>query len=162
MGTLLARISVEPLDSGAVAAAVSGPEAGAVVLFSGVVRNHDGGRDVDLLEYQAHPDAETYLRRCCERVSAVHGFPVAVVHRVGALGVGELALVAAVAAPHRAEAFEACADLVERIKCEVPIWKRQRFADGISEWVGLDECVQPEHSRQDPPSLAIRPSRSGS
>jgi molybdopterin synthase catalytic subunit len=151
MSTLLARISVEPLDPGAVDAAVAHPAAGAVVLFSGVVRNHDGGRDVDLLEYQAHPDAETFLRRSCERTSAAHGLPVAAVHRVGELGVGDLALVAAVAAPHRAEAFAACADLVERIKCEVPIWKRQRFADGNSEWVGLDHCTQPERQRWEPP-----------
>ncbi|MFC9787844.1 molybdenum cofactor biosynthesis protein MoaE [Rhodococcus sp. NPDC127528] len=137
MRELLARISSEPLDPAAVDAAVAGPEHGAVVLFSGVVRNHDGGQPVSALEYQAHPDAERFLRRCCEEVSAQSGLPVAAVHRVGALVVGDLALVAAVASPHRAEAFAACALLVERIKAEVPIWKRQRFADGVTEWVGL-------------------------
>ncbi|TQF73266.1 molybdenum cofactor biosynthesis protein MoaE [Rhodococcus spelaei] len=137
MSELLAGISSEPLDLGAVDAAVAGPEHGAVVLFSGVVRNHDGGQAVSALEYQAHPDAERFLRRCCEEVSAESGLPVAAVHRVGALVVGDLALVAAVAAPHRAEAFTACALLVERIKAEVPIWKRQHFADGVTEWVGL-------------------------
>lgn len=137
MSDLLARISSEPLDAAAVDAAVAGPEHGAVVLFSGVVRNHDGGQSVTALEYQAHPDAEAFLRRCCEEVAAESGLPVAAVHRVGDLTIGDLALVAAVAAPHRAEAFATCADLVERIKREVPIWKRQRFTDGASEWVGL-------------------------
>ncbi|QCQ91905.1 molybdenum cofactor biosynthesis protein MoaE [Rhodococcus sp. SGAir0479] len=137
MRDVLAVISAEPLDPTAVDAAVAGPEHGAVVVFTGVVRDHDGGRTVSALEYQAHPDAERFLRQCCEDVSARTGLPVAAVHRVGQLTIGDLALVAAVAAPHRAEAFAACAELVERIKAEVPIWKRQRFATGVSEWVGL-------------------------
>lgn len=137
MNDILARVSDEPLDPALVDAAVSGPEHGAVVVFTGVVRNHDGGQSVSSLEYQAHPDSEVFLRRCCEKVAASTGLPVAAVHRVGTLTVGDLALVAAVAAPHRAEAFAACAELVERIKQEVPIWKRQHFADGASEWVGL-------------------------
>lgn len=137
MAELLAAISPDPLDPAAVDAAVAGPEHGAVVLFSGVVRNHDGGQSVSALEYQAHPDAQRFLRACCERVAAETGLPVAAVHRVGPLVVGDLALVAAAAAPHRAEAFAACSLLVERIKTEVPIWKRQHFADGVTEWVGL-------------------------
>jgi molybdopterin synthase catalytic subunit len=137
MSDVLARISAEPLDPGVVDAAVAGPEHGATVLFSGVVRNHDGGQRVSELEYHAHPDAERFLQACCAEVAAATGLPVAAVHRVGNLAVGDLALVAAVSAPHRAEAFSACAELVERIKHEVPIWKRQYFDDGVSEWVGL-------------------------
>ncbi|AWK73281.1 molybdenum cofactor biosynthesis protein MoaE [Rhodococcus oxybenzonivorans] len=137
MSDVLAQISDLPLDAAVVDAAVAGPEHGAVVVFTGVVRNHDAGQSVSALEYQAHPDAERFLRTCCEEVASSTGLPVAAVHRVGALTVGDLALVAAVAAPHRAEAFAACAELVERIKHEVPIWKRQHFADGASEWVGL-------------------------
>ncbi|MFC7448045.1 molybdenum cofactor biosynthesis protein MoaE [Rhodococcus daqingensis] len=137
MSELLAAISADPIDPAAVDAAVAGPEHGAVVLFTGVVRNHDGGQQVSTLEYLAHPDAVRFLRRCCEQVSAESGLPVAAVHRVGPLTVGDLALVAAVAAPHRAEAFAACALLVELIKAEVPIWKRQGFAEGVTEWVGI-------------------------
>ncbi|MEU2000325.1 molybdenum cofactor biosynthesis protein MoaE [Rhodococcus sp. NPDC019627] len=137
MSDILAQISDLPLDAAVVDAAVAGPEHGAVVVFTGVVRNHDAGQSVSALEYQAHPDAERFLRTCCEEVASSTGLPVAAIHRVGALTVGDLALVAAVAAPHRAEAFAACAELVERIKHEVPIWKRQHFADGASEWVGL-------------------------
>lgn len=137
MTAQLARISSEPLDAAVVDGAVAGPEHGAVVVFTGVVRNHDGGQAVSLLEYQAHPDAEKFLKTCCDDVAASSGLPVAAIHRVGSLSIGDLALVAAVAAPHRAEAFAACAELVERIKHEVPIWKRQHFADGVSEWVGI-------------------------
>ena len=137
MPDTLAPLSDHPLDPAVVDAAVPGPEHGAVVEFTGVVRNHDGGQSVSDLEYQSHPDAERFLRTVCEEVAASTGLPVAAIHRVGSLTVGDLAVVAAVAAPHRAEAFAACAELVERIKHEVPIWKRQNFADGASEWVGL-------------------------
>ncbi|WP_257209959.1 molybdenum cofactor biosynthesis protein MoaE [Rhodococcus erythropolis] len=133
-------VSTETLDPAKVAAAVEGPEHGAVVVFTGVVRNHDQGRAVSALEYSAHPEAEQFLSRCCQQMSTESGLPLAAVHRVGPLTIGDLALVAAVAAPHRAEAFAVCAELVERIKHDVPIWKRQRFEDGLSEWVGLDAC----------------------
>lgn len=131
----LAAISDAPLDPAAVGRAVAGPKHGAVVLFTGVVRDHDGGQSVSSLEYSAHPEAERFLRTCCEEIAASTGLPVAAVHRIGALAIGDLAIVVAVAAPHRAEAFAACSELVDRIKHEVPIWKRQHFADGLSEWV---------------------------
>ncbi|VFA99009.1 molybdenum cofactor biosynthesis protein MoaE [Nocardia cyriacigeorgica] len=131
----LAEISDRPLDPAVVDAAVAGPEHGAVVVFTGVVRNHDAGQAVSALEYSAHPDAQRFLRRCCAEQSESSGLPVAAVHRVGSLTIGDLAIVVAVAAPHRAEAFTACAEVVDRIKHEVPIWKRQLFADGLSEWV---------------------------
>ncbi|MFE9323072.1 molybdenum cofactor biosynthesis protein MoaE [Nocardia sp. NPDC052278] len=131
----LAGISDEPLDPAAVEAAVTGPEHGAVVVFTGKVRNHDGGQAVSALEYSAHPEAERFLRNCCAELAERSGLPVAAVHRIGQLTVGDLAIVVAVAAPHRAEAFATCAELVDRIKHEVPIWKRQLFADGLSEWV---------------------------
>ncbi|MFD6464073.1 molybdenum cofactor biosynthesis protein MoaE [Streptomyces roseolus] len=131
----VARISDQPLDPAEVEQAVTGPEHGAVVVFTGKVRDHDGGQVVSALEYSAHPDAERFLRKCCTEAAAASGLPVAAVHRIGPLGIGDLAIVVAVAAPHRAEAFSVCAELVDRIKHEVPIWKRQLFADGLSEWV---------------------------
>lgn len=111
--------------------------AGGTALFVGTVRNHDGGADVDGLGYSCHPSAEAELRRVAEKVVA--DFPVralAAVHRVGDLTVGDLAVVVAVACPHRAEAFEACRKLVDDLKHEVPIWKHQTFSDGTEEWVG--------------------------
>lgn len=116
--------------------AVEGPDSGAVVTFAGVVRNEDGGRRVRTLEYSAHPSAEAVLARVASEVVAHHlAVRVAVAHRVGPLVVGDLALAAAVASAHRAEAFAAAAELVDRVKEMVPIWKQQGFTDGDSEWV---------------------------
>ncbi|MEU7634133.1 molybdenum cofactor biosynthesis protein MoaE [Nocardia sp. NPDC049220] len=131
----LVRISDRPLDAAEVEAAVTGPGYGAVVVFTGKVRNHDGGQKVSALDYSAHPEAERFLRQVCGQVAESYGLPMAAVHRVGDLTIGDLAIVAAVAAAHRAEAFAACSELVDRIKHEVPIWKRQLFSDGLSEWV---------------------------
>lgn len=136
----VSRVTRDVLDDAVVRSvegAVSSRECGAVVTFRGVVRDVDGGRDVTGLDYEAHPDATEVLRRCCAAVSAETGLRVAAVHRYGVLTIGDVALVASVASGHRAEAFEACSLLVERIKAEVPIWKRQHFTDGDSEWVGL-------------------------
>ncbi|WP_285113479.1 molybdenum cofactor biosynthesis protein MoaE [Leifsonia sp. fls2-241-R2A-40a] len=137
MSDVLATISVDPLEPSTVDEFVWRAEAGAVVSFQGIVRDHDGGKGVVSLDYRAHPDAEDFLLACCEEVSRTTGLRVAAQHRVGSLTIGDLALIAAVAAPHRAEAFAACAELVEIIKARVPIWKRQHFTDGASEWVGL-------------------------
>lgn len=132
-----AAIVAEPIDEDAVRVAVEAPNCGAIALFCGVVRDHDQGRGVLSLDYQAHPDAERFLAECCERITRETGRAVAATHRVGSLQIGDVALYAAASAPHRAEAFDACERLVELIKHSVPIWKRQRFADGASEWVGL-------------------------
>jgi len=147
---ILATISEEPLDESAVRDVVGSESDGAVVVFLGVVRNHDGGRRVTALEYSAHPDAERFLHECCRRVADATGLRVAASHRVGELAVGDVALIAAVASAHRAEAFTACAELVDEIKAGVPIWKRQRYEDGTSEWVGLD------HDSAGPASAAMR------
>lgn len=133
----LALITAEQIDEHAVRQAVETATSGAVVLFAGVVRNHDHGMSVLSLDYQAHPEAERVLADCCRQVTAETGVVVAAVHRVGHLKVGDVALSAAAAAAHRAEAFTACELLVNRIKATVPIWKRQHGADGSSEWVGL-------------------------
>lgn len=120
-------------------AAVQHPRAGGVVLFVGTVREHDDGREgVQELDYSAHPDAAARLREIAESVAAddqIHG--VYAVHRQGRLRVGDLAVVCAVSAEHRAEAFAAGRRLIEELKAQVPIWKRQEFAEGGHEWVGL-------------------------
>jgi len=120
-----------------VRAAVADPTAGGIALFAGAVRDSDHDRGVSALSYSAHPSAETELRRVAEAVA--EKFPVigvAAVHRVGDLAIGDLAVVVAVACPHRAEAFDACRALIDELKATVPIWKHQRFADGTDEWVG--------------------------
>ncbi len=111
--------------------------AGAVVSFAGVVRNHDGGKGVHRLEYEGHPQAGQFITDIANKVAQDYrGVRIAVTHRVGPLEIGDTALAAAVASAHRAEAFAACAQLVEDIKANLPIWKNQFFADGTEEWVG--------------------------
>ncbi|PRI10673.1 molybdenum cofactor biosynthesis protein MoaE [Leucobacter massiliensis] len=132
-----ARVDEQPIDEAAVRAAVDSPESGAVVVFHGVIRNHDGGAAVRALDYSAHPEAQRLLAELVADEAARSGLRLAAAHRVGALRIGDAALVAAAAAAHRAEAFAAIERLVERIKAEIPIWKRQHFADDTSEWVGL-------------------------
>lgn len=132
-----AAIEDGPIDRQALETFVLSSSDGALVVFEGVIRDHDHGSAVTALEYSAHPDAETFLAEVCREVAESSGLFVAAAHRIGSLVVGDVALVAAVAAPHRAEAFAACALLIDRIKAEVPIWKRQHLADGATEWVGL-------------------------
>lgn len=134
---LRAAVGAEPLDVAEHAALVDQAAAGAVVTFAGVVRDHDGGRPVLGLEYSAHPSAAQIVTEVAAAVAArVPGVrALAVSHRVGRLGIGEVALACAVAADHRREAFEACAELVEQVKRALPVWKHQVFADGTDEWV---------------------------
>jgi molybdopterin synthase catalytic subunit len=125
-----------PLDLAAHEKAVADVRAGAVVSFQGVVRDHDHGKGVSLLEYEGHPTAEAILREVAAEIAAdpdVHA--VAISHRVGTLHIGYVALVAAVSTSHRAAAFKACATLVDEAKARLPIWKRQLFTDGTEEWV---------------------------
>jgi len=120
-----------------VRAAVADPGAGGLALFAGAVRDTDHDRGVTALSYSAHPSAESELRRVAEVIAEKFGvLGIAAVHRVGDLQIGDLAVVVAVACPHRAEAFDACRALIDELKASVPIWKHQRFADGGSEWVG--------------------------
>jgi len=138
-GVRIARISGEPLDVGAHLAAVTDAEHGAVTSFIGIVRDHDpdAAGTVVALEYSAHPDAEATLASIAQRAIGTTGALVAVSHRVGRLTVGETAVVIAVAAPHRAEAFEVCRTVIETIKTDLPVWKRQVEADGTTAWKGL-------------------------
>jgi molybdopterin synthase catalytic subunit len=129
-------VSAEPLDVGLHEAFVARPGGGATVVFCGVVRDRDEGRHVVELEYEAHPSAATVLADVAAQFAdAPDVLAIAVSHRVGRLEVGDVALVAAVAAPHRREAFDACARLVDEVKHRLPVWKRQVFADGTDEWV---------------------------
>jgi molybdopterin synthase catalytic subunit len=129
-------VSAEPLDPAAHEAAVEHPRAGARVAFCGVVREHDAGREVVELEYQGHPSADAVLQEIVAEFAAEpEVLAIAVSHRVGVLGIGDVALVAAVATAHRQAAFEVCGRLVDEVKHRLPIWKRQVFADGTDEWV---------------------------
>jgi molybdopterin synthase catalytic subunit len=126
-----------PLDVAEVVAALDDEASGGLTLFVGRVRDHDGGRDVDGLDYSAHPTALDKLREVCERVADeydVHG--LAAVHRTGRLAIGDIAVIVATTSSHRGDAFAASRALIDTLKAEVPIWKHQRFEDGTDEWVG--------------------------
>ena len=136
MTVTIAEVSAEDLDVAAHEAAVADTRAGAVVSFRGVVRDHDHGRGVTLLEYEGHPTAADVLREVAAEIAADPDvYAVAISHRIGVLKIGDVALVAAVSTAHRAAAFAACARLVDEVKARLPIWKRQVFSDGNEEWV---------------------------
>lgn len=133
----LAELRESALSVDEVGAAVADPAAGGIAVFIGAIRDHDHGRGVARLSYSAHPSAAAELRRVAEKVAASFSVrAVAVVHRVGDLAVGDLAVVVAVSSDHRGEAFDACRSMIDELKATVPIWKHQQFADGESEWVG--------------------------
>jgi molybdopterin synthase catalytic subunit len=139
MTVALARISAEPIGLTDHLSAVDDAAMGAEATFVGRVRDHDpdAASAVVALEYTAHPDAEIALLALAERAIGATGATVAVSHRIGRLAVGETAVVVVVAAAHRGEAFDVCRELVETIKHELPIWKRQVEADGTTAWKGL-------------------------
>ena len=127
-----------PLSLDRCVAAVAGPGMGGIVTFTGMVRRHSRGVTVEHLEYEAYGTmAVREMTRLCDEIEAeIPGTRLAVEHRVGSLEVGELAVVIAAAAPHRAEAFVACRAMIDRLKDRVPIWKKEVGDDG-AEWIGL-------------------------
>lgn len=135
---LRAAITEDPIVLAEHEELVSHRAAGAIVGFVGMIRDHDGGRQVRRLEYSAHPSASQVMADVLAEIAqqAVGVRALAASHRVGVLHIGDAALVAAVAADHRREAFEACALLVDTVKARLPVWKHQFFTDGTEEWVG--------------------------
>ena len=141
-----AVLSAEPISVDQAIAAVESDTAGAVVSFSGVVRNHDGGKPVRRLSYSAHPTAHQVMADVVAQLvaeqapddadGAAQPVKIWAAHRIGMLEIGDPALVCAVSAAHRGQAFAVCTELVDRIKEQVPIWKEQFFTDGTVEWVG--------------------------
>jgi len=137
-GAGLFRVSDEPLSLDEVVRAVTSDEHGGVVTFTGVVRRRSRGKTIVRLEYEAYrPMAERKLAEIGAQLAAEQpGVRVAIVHRVGALAVGDVAVVIAASAPHRAAAFDACRAAIDRLKESVPIWKKEIAEDG-EEWIGL-------------------------
>jgi MoaE-MoaD fusion protein len=132
----LVEITSDPIDGQALARRLQRPEDGAVVIFEGVVRNNSGGRLALYLDYECYePMALRQMRRIAEEIAATEQLGrVGIVHRLGRLEVGEISVAIVVTAPHRKPAFEAAFTCINRLKQEVPIWKKEFFADG-SVWV---------------------------
>nr|NLI50427.1 molybdenum cofactor biosynthesis protein MoaE [Propionibacterium sp.] len=143
MPVLAAHVTDAPLDLPALLTAVEDARSGAVVNFVGRIRDHDpeAAGEVVAIDYTAHPDAPRLIGEIAGRVAAdldpAGEARIAVAHRIGRLAVGDLALVACVASPHRALAFAVCAELVEAVKRDLPIWKQQFEADGRQVWSNL-------------------------
>ncbi len=145
------RIRREALSLDEVTQIVTRPEAGAVATFLGIVRNMNDGRAVTLLEYEAYGTmAEAELQRILEELEReMPDVRVAATHRIGPLNVGDAAVVCAASAPHRGEAFNACRELIDRIKARLPIWKREHGPDGPY-WVGWEDArCSPDHGEHD-------------
>ena len=132
-----AAITSAPIDGARLLADAVSPDDGAALLFWGVVRNENDGRAVSHLEYHAYAEmAEREMHRIAEEAIARFGTgDVRVVHRVGRLAVGEASVAIVVAAPHRGEAYEASRYVIEELKRRVPVWKREGYTEGDSEWV---------------------------
>lgn len=134
------KITTEAITGAEVREAVEAPDAGAVVLFFGTVRNNTDSRAVTCLEYEAYPPmAEKKMAEIAEEISQKWGIHrVAMIHRTGRLEIGEVSVAVAVASPHRRDGFAACEYAMNRLKQIVPIWKREVWADGEAEWVKPD------------------------
>jgi len=132
----LVEVGEQPLDVTALEWLVADDSAGAVVSFSGNVRDHDHGRAVASLTYEGHPTAAGVLADVADEIAQRYDIiGLAVAHRLGEVGIGEAALVAAVSSAHREQAFLACQALIDLTKERLPVWKHQVFADGSDEWV---------------------------
>ncbi len=129
-------VSRGPIDAAELLQRVRSDADGAVLLFAGVVRDHHEGRSVEALAYEAYEEmAVAKMEMICQEVSTRFEVgELAVAHRVGDLEIGEISVVIAVAAPHRDAAYKASREIIERIKTEVPIWKRERYSDGGEVW----------------------------
>jgi molybdopterin synthase catalytic subunit len=133
---ITALVSASPISASAYGALVASDAFGAVVTFSGNVRNIDQDKEVISLTYEIHPSAQEVLLAIVTEVADKYDLGnVAVVHRYGAIEIGESAFVVAVSAVHRGPAFLACSELVDQVKARLPIWKYQVFADGSDQWV---------------------------
>jgi molybdopterin synthase catalytic subunit len=127
----------EPIDPAYVLSLIGADQDGASLLFLGVVRDHNDGRSVGGVRYDAYEEmADKVLAEIVEEAALSSGTDrLAAVHRVGDLGVGEVSVAIAASSPHRAEAYEASRYIIEEIKKRLPVWKKERYSDGVEEWV---------------------------
>lgn len=126
------RVTSEPLDAAAVAAAVAAPACGALATFVGLVRDHNAERRVLWLDYEAYaPLAEKAFERIAAEAAAQwQSVRLAIHHRTGRLAIGDASVVIAAGAPHRGDAFAACRYAIERVKQIAPVWKHEHFEGG--------------------------------
>lgn len=139
-----ARLTTKAIDTAALLAELADARDGAQVVFLGVVRNHHQGRAVLRIDYEAYePMAQKELGRITAEVAAKYGLErVIVVHRFGRHEIGDASIAVVIGSPHRGPAFEAAREIMDRVKADVPIWKKEHFSDGTVEWVLADKLVR--------------------
>ena len=149
----LFRVTADPLDPRECETVVTSPDTGAIVTFTGTVRDHARGQSVIALDYEAYaPAAEKMLARIGDEIRERWGLErIAIIHRTGLLGVGEASVVISISSAHREAAFDACRYAIERLKEIVPIWKKEFYQDGET-WIGSESGYQIETGRSRSPS----------
>ena len=144
-------VSNTPIDVAAARKAVADNSCGALVVFEGWIRDHNEGQAVERLEYEVYrPVAEKegarIIDETLERFAVSHAVCI---HREGLLELGEIAVIVCVSSPHRGEAFDACRYIIDETKTRLPIWKKEHYVTGISEWVNCEHCASAGHSHGD-------------
>lgn len=153
-------LSEQKIDIEALSRKLASDEAGAFVSFEGRVRNHNDGKSVLWLEYEAYPQlASKEAEKIMEEAKCLYPIiDACCVHRTGKLEIGDLAVWVGVISRHRAEAFEACRYIIDQIKSRVPIWKKEFYSDNTSVWVNCAECASHAHSPEHGSSHKVRQS----
>ena len=141
-------VSETPIDVVAAKKSVADHSCGALVIFEGWIRDHNEGQEVERLEYEVYrPVAEKEGARIIDEALERFGVSHAVcIHREGLLELGEIAVIVCVSSPHRGEAFDACRYIIDQTKTRLPIWKKEHYVSGVSEWVNCEHCAAAGHS----------------
>jgi molybdopterin synthase catalytic subunit len=146
-------ISSSTIDVAATRQSVADNSCGALVVFEGWIRDHNEGREVERLEYEVYrPVAEKEGARIIDEAIERYGVSHArCIHREGLLELGEIAVIVCVSSPHRGAAFDACRYIIDETKTRLPIWKKEHYLGGVSEWVNCEHCAAAGHSHRDEP-----------
>lgn len=141
-------ISDTAIDPVAARQSVADNSCGALVVFEGWIRNHNEGQAVERLEYEvyrplAEKEGALIITEACDHFGINHAMCI---HREGLLELGDIAVIVVVSAPHRAEAFAACRHIIDEVKSRLPIWKKEHYATGVSEWVNCEHCAAAGHT----------------
>ena len=144
-------VSESAIDVSAAKKSVADDSCGALVVFEGWIRDHNEGRQVKRLEYEVYrPLAEKEGARIIDEAVQRFGVSHALcIHREGLLELGEVAVLVCVSSPHRGEAFDACRYIIDQTKVRLPIWKKEHYVSGISEWVNCENCAAAGHVHGD-------------
>jgi len=144
-------VSNTPIDANAARHAVEDKHCGGLVVFEGWIRDHNEGHAVERLEYEvyrplAEKEGKRIIGEALERFDIRHAVCI---HREGLLELGEIAVIVCVSAAHRGPAFDACRYIIDEVKTRLPIWKKEHYVNGASEWVNCENCAAAGHSHGD-------------